>query len=309
MRTIATILPLMLAGATVLPGQPSERKATPQEYVNKYKEDAIREMQMYKVPASITLAQGMLESDNGNSALAVYANNHFGIKCHKEWSGETYIQDDDKADECFRKYTQVYDSYVDHSQFLRTRARYSFLFDLPVSDYKGWSRGLKEAGYATDPRYAERLIELIERYKLHEYDRESSMPPVMASSIPRTSRQETVSVTVNRREVYSNNDLKYVVVKQGDSFMKIAEELEISVGQLYRYNELPVGATLTPGQMLYIQPKRKKASDTNAHTVKPGENMYAISQQYGIKVRSLYKLNLMPVGSQPPPGTVLKLKK
>src|SRR5574337_1243291 len=142
MKTLPKIFLLLSALVWAsAPAQPSERKNSSQDYIDKYKEDAVREMQLWKVPASITLAQGMLESDNGNSALAVYANNHFGIKCHTDWTGETYTQDDDEKNECFRKYESVYDSYVDHSQFLKSRQRYAFLFDLKLTDYKGWARG------------------------------------------------------------------------------------------------------------------------------------------------------------------------
>jgi flagellum-specific peptidoglycan hydrolase FlgJ len=146
----------------------SQNKMTPTEYISEYKEDAIKEMYLHKVPACITLAQGMLESGNGNSSLCRNANNHFGIKCHKGWSGKTFMMDDDTANECFRKYECALDSYSDHSQFLFSRSRYSKLFELPLTDYKGWCYGLKSAGYATDPKYPERLIELIEKYKLHE---------------------------------------------------------------------------------------------------------------------------------------------
>lgn len=300
------VITLLTAVSPRLFAQPAERKYTPADYVEKYKEDAIREMLMFKVPASITLAQGMLESDNGNSALAVYANNHFGIKCHTDWTGETFTQNDDDTNECFRKYASVYDSYADHSQFLKTRQRYAALFELKTTDYKGWARGLKSAGYATDPRYADRLIEIIERYKLYDYDKQDGFP--VATATIETNPQTTVSSTVSRREVYLNNNVKYVIVKPGDSFMKIAQELELGVWQLYKYNELKKGAKLTPGQMLYIQPKRSKG-DEATHTVKPGDTMYSISQQYGVKVKALYKLNNLPPGSQPKAGDVILLRK
>jgi LysM repeat protein len=306
-RLLLFVLALVVPAQLRLHAQPAERKHTPQDYVDKYKEDAVREMQLYKVPASITLAQGMLESDNGNSALAVYANNHFGIKCHKEWSGETYVQDDDDTNECFRKYPSVYDSYADHSQFLKTRQRYAFLFELKVTDYKGWARGLKQAGYATDPKYADRLIEIIERYKLNEYDKEDGLPVLVAGG-SKTDGNQTVVSTIHRREVYKNNNVKYVIVKPGDSFMKIAQELEMGVWQLYKYNELQKGAKLAAGQVLYIQPKRKKAEE-KTHTVKAGDTMYSISQQYGVKVKYLYKMNNLPLGSQPKVGDVIVLRK
>lgn len=301
------LLFLLLCGPAMLVAQPSERKSTPSDYVTRYKDDAIREMQMHKVPASITLAQGMLESDNGNSALAVYANNHFGIKCHVGWTGDTYVQDDDDTNECFRKYPSVYDSYVDHSLFLKNRSRYAALFELKATDYKGWAKGLKAAGYATDPKYADRLIDIIERYRLYEYDNQANLP--ITASAPRDGGQQTVSASVTRREIFFNNNVKYVIVKPGDTFMKIAQELEMGPWQLYKYNELKKGAALEPGQMLYIQPKRKKSVKERTHTVKPGETMYDISQLYGVKVKWLYKHNYMPPGSQPKAGETIKLRK
>jgi len=145
--------------------QPAERRMTNADYIAKYKDDAIREMQIAGVPASIILAQGILESGSGNSPLAIYARNHFGVKCHNDWDGETFIMDDDKKDECFRKYATVFDSYRDHSEFLKNKERYEFLFSLKITDYKSWAKGLKKAGYATNPKYAKLLIDLIEKNK------------------------------------------------------------------------------------------------------------------------------------------------
>src|SRR5687768_2046584 len=161
---------LFLLTSVVLRCQPSEPYMTAEQYIEKYKGDAIKEMLLFNIPASITLAQGMLESGNGNSDLAVYANNHFGIKCHVGWNGPTYIKDDDAKDECFRKYPSVLDSYTDHSKFLKNRSRYAALFELKHNDYKGWAEGLKTCGYATDPKYTRRLIEIIETHKLYQYD-------------------------------------------------------------------------------------------------------------------------------------------
>lgn len=299
---------LLFPANAALYGQPSERKSTPADYIDKYKDDAVREMHMYKVPASITLAQGMLESDNGNSALAVYANNHFGIKCHKEWTGDTYTADDDEHNECFRKYPSVYESFVDHSMFLKNRERYASLFTLKLNDYKGWAKGLKAAGYATDPRYAERLIDIIERYKLFAYDKEDAIPLVTASPKDPKTGQTVVTTTTSQRQVFLNNKIKYIIVKPGDSFMKIAKDLDMGVWQLYKYNDLAKNATLMPGQLLYIQPKKRKSKE-GSHIVKPGETMYDISQHYGVKVKLLYKYNSLPVGAQPKTGETLLLRK
>lgn len=307
-RHIAILLVLLTAVLKSVFAQPAEKKNTPEDYINLYKNDAIKEMLAFRVPASITLAQGMLESDYGNSALAVYANNHFGIKCHKEWTGETYTQDDDEKDECFRKYETVYDSYVDHSEFLKSRPRYASLFELKITDYKGWAHGLKAAGYATDPKYATRLIELIERHKLYEYDKMEGIPPVAAEpKSPQGNR--TVVTNITSREVYLNNNRKYVIVKSGDTFMKLAQELNMGVWQLYKYNDLNKNSTLTPGQILYIQPKRARSNVAEKHQMKPGETMHDVSQKYGIKLKKLYQYNNMEPGTQPKAGQVIYLEK
>lgn len=287
--------------------QPAERKFTPAEYIETYKADAVREMLVSGVPASITLAQGMLESGNGNSALAVYANNHFGIKCHAGWTGETYIQDDDEKNECFRKYASVYDSYLDHSEFLRSRSRYASLFELKISDYKGWARGLKEAGYATDSRYADRLIEIIERYKLNQYDK---VDGAAAKPVQHDSKQVPASVAAkpSKREVFENNGVEYIIVKKGDSFLKLAEELGLAFPELIRYNDLKRNETLRPGQMLYVE-RKKKTGSVPSHVLKPGETLQQVSQQYGIRLKSVYKINKLKKGATPKAGTVIYLQK
>lgn len=302
----AFLLLLLLVPAHLLQAQPAERKMTAKEYIEKFKEDAVREMLIAGVPASITLAQGMLESGNGNSALAVYANNHFGIKCHTDWTGETYIQDDDEKNECFRKYPAVYDSYLDHSTFLRSRQRYAFLFDLKITDYKGWARGLKQAGYATDPRYADRLIELIEQNKLNDLDKVEG-----ATSKPVDPKQETKPVTVataGKREVHTNNGVKYIIAKKGDTFAALCKELGLAYPELFHYNELSHDAVPQAGQMLYIQSKKRKGN-VETHTVKPGETMHEIAQLHGMRLKSLYRKNHMKRGDEPKPGDVLNLQK
>lgn len=307
MKRVASLFVFLFFLPLAALAQPAEKKNTPHDYIEKYKADAIQEMQLFRVPASITLAQGMLESDNGNSALAVYANNHFGIKCHKEWSGETYTQDDDEKDECFRKYGSVYDSYVDHSEFLKTRPRYAFLFELKMTDYEGWAKGLKSAGYATDPKYADRLIDIIKRYQLFEYDKLEGVAPIAAEP-QKTHGNKTVSTNVSRREIYLNNSIKYVIVKSGDTFMKIAQELDMGVWQLYKYNDMNKNSALRTGQILYIQPKRRKAGP-DKHQIKPGETMYDVSQKYGVKLKKLYQYNGLGPGDQPKTGQVVYLKK
>jgi hypothetical protein len=292
--------------------QPAEYKMTRLEYVEKYKDIAIKEMLTNGIPASITLAQGLLESDNGNSALAMYANNHFGIKCHgDDWKGETYIQDDDKKDECFRKYKQVEESFDDHSNFLKTKGRYAFLFELRKTDYKGWAEGLHEAGYATDPSYADRLIKLIDDLKLYQYDRmqevavdkheKKKIQPEIAKPIAPTASAS--------RKIFLNNNVKYIVVQDGDTYYKIAHDLDMRLWQLHNYNETGKQTCLQVGDVVYLQPKRKHSHKEEFHIARFGETMYYISQLYGIKTRHLYKLNRMTEGQEPTAGQKIYLKR
>ncbi|MBL7883464.1 MAG: glucosaminidase domain-containing protein [Bacteroidia bacterium] len=300
MRLLSTISFLLLS--TLCFAQPAEHKLTAVEYIEKFKEDAIKEMLVHGVPASITLSQGMLESGNGNSDLAVYANNHFGIKCHKGWEGPSYIKDDDAKDECFRKYPSVLESYADHSLFLKTRPRYSFLFELKRTDYKGWAKGLKDAGYATDPRYTQRLLEIIETHQLYKYDEIEGMPTINA-----LAESKKVPETLETREVFRFRMIKYIVVKPGDTFYKIAKDTEKDLWQLYKFNDLEPTDKLIAGQKLYLQPKRNKAKEP-FHTVKKGDTMKSISQLHGIKLKKLYKKNHLKVGEEPKVGEKLYLR-
>lgn len=287
----------------VLAAQPAERKMTPEQYIENYKDEAIKEMLMYNIPASITLAQGMLESGNGNSDLAVYANNHFGIKCHQGWAGPTFTKDDDAKDECFRKYPSVLESYTDHSMFLKNRPRYSGLFELKTTDYKAWAKGLKEAGYATDPKYTPRLLELIEKYKLYQYDQLQEFPSIAAKAGKPSTPEK-----LEAREILRFRMIKYIVVKPGDTFFKIAKDTDKDLWQLYKYNELSADSKLIAGEKLYLQPKHNKAKEP-FHVVKPGETMRSISQLHGIKLKSLYKKNHMHQGDEPKVGQQLYLRK
>ncbi len=288
--------------------QPAEYKLTPEEYVEKYKEDAVKEMLLHGVPASITLAQGMLESGNGNSALAVYANNHFGIKCHAEWTGATFIQDDDASNECFRKYNNALESFSDHSLFLKTRDRYAALFELQITDYKGWANGLRAAGYATDPGYGARLIDLIERHNLNELDKMSMVPTVKKEDTKKV--KDTPKVTSKSHLVIKlNNGRKYVIAREGDSYSKIAGEFDISVNLLYKYNDQGIDDVLKKGDWVYIQPKKKSAEKAKVHEVKGGETMHFISQKYGIKLKYLYKWNNFEPNTAVKTGQKIKLRK
>jgi hypothetical protein len=290
------------------------------EYILTYKDIAIEKMQVYGIPASITLAQGILESGIGNSELARKANNHFGIKCHKGWSGKTYHMDDDARDECFRKYKNPEESYRDHSLFLTTRDRYADLFNLEITDYKGWARGLKKAGYATNPRYPQLLIKIIEENQLDQYDK--GITPQYASSktmeqgistsdskLPahQPSDYELVEIWETGRKVYINNDVKFIFARGGDSWSAIAADFEIYSWQLPKYNDLDKKTPPEPGEMIYIEKKKRKNKNVDRHTVRSGETMHAIAQQYGIRLKNLYRKNNMPEGINAEAGKVLKL--
>lgn len=257
-----------------------------ERYIDKYKDIAIEQMHKYHVPASITLAQGLFESGAGLSRLAQDANNHFGIKCHR-WNGARIYHDDDERNECFRSYNHARESYEDHSLFLVQGARYKELFKLKNTDYKGWARGLKKAGYATNPRYAEKLIEIIELYNLDQYDkakhsrREKINSHIYVSSMP-------------AHVIYFFNDNYYVKAKQGDTFRSLSDETGISYKRLAKFNERDYNDVLSQGDIIYLKKKKTKAPKEfkgRPHIVKSGESMYLISQLYGIRLESLYKLN------------------
>lgn len=277
---------------------------TREQYIRKYYEWAIKNMKKNGVPASITLAQGILESRSGNSRLAREGNNHFGIKCH-DWTGERIYEHDDRRNECFRKYDSAYESFADHARFLSTRSRYSDLFELEVTDYKKWARGLKKAGYATDPNYAHRLITIIENHNLDRFDK--------GVKVSRRSGKSRESYEVNpftQHEVHYNNGVRYVRVKSGDTFSAIAEEFDLRDWELPTYNDLPSGDhEATDFSYLYIERKRNNAHpDHDQHVVKEGQTMFEISQIYGVKLKRLYKLNEMPEGKEPRPGDRIELR-
>lgn len=309
--------------AFIVAGIFAQQKISVEEYILTYKDVAMQKMKEYGIPASITLAQGILESGSGNSELARKANNHFGIKCHKGWKGKTFHMDDDARDECFRKYKNPDESYHDHSLFLTTRDRYTDLFRLKVTDYKGWARGLKKAGYATNPRYPQLLIKIIEENFLYEFDKgitpeylakRSDEPPetkIAAGPPPETPKAsafELVEIWETGRKVYINNGVKFIFAQAGDSFSDIAADFEIYSWQLPKYNELDKKAEPKEGQMIYIEKKKRKNKNAGKHTVKAGESMHYIAQLYGIQLRQLYKKNDMEEGSQAAAGHLLKLR-
>jgi LysM repeat protein len=271
------------------------------QYIKKHKDLAISQMRQSGVPASIILGQACLESAYGKSSLATEGRNHFGIKCHSSWNGEKIYYDDDLKGECFRKYKTDEESFIDHSDFLRYNKRYASLFDLKPTDYKGWARGLKKAGYATNPQYAESLIKVIEDNKLYLYDKGVTIQissPVTLEKI----ELENFVIQLNRK-IYTRNGVKYVIANEGDSFDVIADEFKLTKRQLLNYNDLNRKAKIYAGQELYIKPKKKR-SDPNfpVHIVQEGETMYQISQYYAVKLKSLYRYNQMKPGDVPEEG-------
>jgi len=256
-------------------------------YIAKYKKLAIAEMKRTGIPASITLAQGLLESGNGNSTLATKARNHFGIKCH-DWTGPSIRIDDDEKDECFRKYKDPYQSYKDHSKFLTTRSRYAFLFKLKPTDYKGWAKGLKKAGYATNPRYAHMLIDIIEEEELYLFDKGSKRRK--SSHTEKSKFEKSLGDLDLRLEVA--NGVHFIKVIKGDTFYNLEKNMGVSRAKLLKYNELPKNYILGINQILYFHKKRNKAArGYNFHLAKSGETLYDIAQEYCVKLKKIRKFN------------------
>jgi LysM repeat protein len=278
------------------------------------------------IPASITLAQGIIESDCGHSTLAREANNHFGIKCHDDWTGATFRHNDNKRNECFRKYSRAEESFYDHSDFLKSVSRYSFLFNLNSTDYKAWSHGLKKAGYATNPEYANMLIRQIEENNLWYFDRgniaasqslhtnDTLKETVMAYSQDSARKAVKFSngntaVFAHTQRVMENNRIQYIIVRDGDTREKLENEFQLLKWELSKYNELKDDFPLIPGQLLYLQPKRDKAEPGKEYyNAMEGDTMYLISQRYGIKLKRLYEMNRMAEGIEPEAGKKIWLR-
>ena len=299
-----------------------------QNYIDKYKDIAIEQMRTYRIPASITLAQGLLESGAGLSRLATQANNHFGIKCHNGWTGGTIYVDDDRKNDCFRAYSNARESYVDHSKFLQGN-RYKSLFSLSTTDYKGWARGLKACGYAINPQYADKLIEIIELYKLYQYDSGSGYKPTRPNigkddiggilgqifskkgkKTPKKSKAEKLGKVVKNHTIYAYNDNLYVIAQQGETYRSIALDVNVSYRKLAKYNERNKNTVLANGDIVYLKKKATKAERKYKgflHTVMAGQSMYDISQMYGIRLSSLYKKNNLPNDYMPRVGDRLRV--
>lgn len=306
-----------------------EEKISAADYIETWKNEAVYQMVMHKIPASITLAQGLLESGNGNSRLAVEGNNHFGIKCHSDWTGGKIYEDDETKNECFRKYKNASESFEDHSLFL-LRKRYEPLFKLDIDDYKAWAKTLKQCGYATNPKYPELLIGLIERYDLTRFDKEGlahikkgTAPerPHGAAVAKRTEHREKIkssnkkekeqrseiTISNNRNIALSDNRIKFIRAKKGDTPESIARDLELGVWQITSYNDVKNNYSFQEGEIVYLQPKRNKAS-VESYTVKQGDTLRSISQNFGIKQKKILKKNNLTSEEDIKPGTRLKLK-
>lgn len=315
MKRFLTVLGMLLLATAMVWGQ----KLTRTEYIEKYAETAVREMKATGIPASITLAQGCLESGNGNSTLATKANNHFGIKCHKNWKGKTIRHDDDEKNECFRSYRSADESFRDHSDFLRYSDRYAALFNLELTDYKGWAYGLQKAGYATAKTYAESLIRIIEENELYRYDKldrkaREELPPTPMEAEFSTAfkpypghKLYTASLG---REIRTTNGVAWIIAQEGDTYAGLAKEFNLFRGEILRFNDRSRNTALQPGEVVYVEAKkRESAKNLDKHVVEEGETMRGLAQRYAVKMKTLYQYNAMRPGTEPEPGTILNLRK
>ncbi len=293
------------------------RNAKYDSYIEKYAKLAVQSQTKHRIPASITLAQGLLESGAGESRLAKECNNHFGIKCGGSWYGKSMRMNDDALNECFRCYNNPKDSYEDHAEFLK-KPRYSFLFDYKINDYKSWAKGLKKAGYATDPNYPTKLINIIETYKLYEYDEGGKLLSEVNQSEDNTSKGFTDKIEEINGEndqlfgyqEIKNNGVRCYKLMNDDSYQHIAKVTGISLKMLLYYNDLPKECPLYKDDYVYLAPKKRNAAKkTPKYTVKAGDSMHSISQEYGIKLKSLYKINNIEYGTPAKVGQKLKLRK
>ena len=309
-----------------LPFLVQAQRITPEEYIQTYKDIAIREMKTHKIPASITLAQGLLESGAGNSALAREAKNHFGIKCHKGWEGDTYYMDDDEKNECFRKYDDVEQSFRDHSEFLCGRNRYAALFDLDITDYEGWANGLKAAGYATNPKYAQLLIDRIRLYDLTQYDQialgllaESDVEPIdpeadeyfeLAFSPQDKSIFPLADMTPEGRFIYENNGVRFVYAKEGETPESMAKTFGIKFKRFCEYNCLkhPEEVVFHSGDVVYLEKLRNKNWKAKKYTVQEGETLRDVALRFAVKPEKILRKNGLKEGEKLHKGQELWLR-
>jgi len=284
------------------------------EYISKYQLIAIEEMNRTGIPASITMAQACLESADGNSQLSKKSNNHFGIKCKGNWKGKKVYADDDKKNECFRKYKSVKESYIDHSDFLLVNQRYGTLFNLDPSDYVGWARGLKKAGYATAKHYDKALIKIIEDYQLYRLDSKTNYDELAVfeqKKIGNAGISNALTINpYNTREVFKRNRIKSVIARKGDTYEVLAQEFGLKDWEIYKYNDQPPGYRPHENEVVYIQIKKRRSPKGKlTHTFQDGESMHYISQLYGIRLKALYFKNRMRLGQHPAPGQIIFLRK
>ncbi|MEG1611714.1 MAG: glucosaminidase domain-containing protein [Alistipes sp.] len=312
----------------------AQTQLTKEEYIDRYKSIAVSQMERYGIPASITMAQGILESNSGNSWLSRQSNNHFGIKCKKNWEGERIYYDDDAKGECFRSYPTVEASYYDHAIFLDSQPRYDSLFVYSTSDYKSWARGLKAAGYATAPDYAQRLVKIIEDNQLYLLDAPNGeqlyaqarghkgLTPeewfAGQSNMEHVATTETAidpdnyRVTINAHNgynVYQTNNVHYVLAKENDTFENIGRKFRVSAKNLRKFNDLRANEQPLTGEVVYIERKKKRwEGNAIVHTARQGETAYAVGQFYAIRTRSIEKLNKLDEQSVMEMGTKIKIR-
>lgn len=286
------------------------------QYINTYKYLAISEMERTGVPASIKLAQGILETQAGASNLVKRSNNHFGIKCKTAWSGSRVYHDDDERGECFRAYGSAEASYRDHSDFLKNSQRYAFLFDIDPLDYKEWAKGLKKAGYATNPKYTQQLIRYIEDYDLQLYslvalgrktlDEEPPLyaetplthPPLTPEATKPTPKNDKPEIAVQplrlrypAEEPFKINDTKVIVALEGTSLLAIAEQYDVRYKHLLDFNEIPeTDDIIRKDQLIFLQRKRRQGAQP-VHVVQRGESLYDVAQEEGIRLDHLLTYN------------------
>ncbi|MDC1105489.1 glucosaminidase domain-containing protein [Prolixibacteraceae bacterium] len=286
-----------------------KRKMTRKEYIETYREIAIKEMNLFHIPASITLAQGILESGDGNSYLAVVGKNHFGVKCHSSWKGPSLRLDDDKKNECFRKYKSVEHSYKDHSVFLQSQ-RYQNLFTYKITDYKKWAKGLKKAGYATNPHYPKLLIKIIEENNLDQYDQFYQKDYNSHKPSPFDKGSGSFKFTIgNKNRISENNRSRMIVAVAGDSYLSLAQKYGLKEWEIYNYNDAHKSDKPEADTNIYLERKKGKAArGSDTHIMKEGENMHSIAQQYGIRLKALYRRNRMKSGRQPNVGDTIYLR-
>ena len=306
---LITILTFITASA-----QTAQQKTLAEAYLEKYASFAVEEMQRSGVPASITLAQGMLESSYGNSELAVKANNHFGIQCHNDWTGKRYEHMDAGELRQFRKYKSVLESYADHSDFLANRSRYSALFELERTDYKGWANGLKQAGYAEDPEYAAKLIRMIEMFRLYEYDSadvsiEESVEQPVKEPLRETKRHHKTNGYALARETYSINGVPFIYAYAGEKYSDIASRYGLFLKEVLSFNDVAADCEVPCDAVVYLQAKKNKAAKgCDQYVVEEGMGMREISQKFAVKLKKLYRMNSVDEGYVPQVGETIKLR-